>query len=143
MISTYTIIARNMKCPNDCPVCISKMTPSNGINYDDSKFNWDKFDKANQIAISRGAQNVIITGKGEPTLFPDLISGILTELPKNKFERIELQTEGSNIFKYILDSTLQGWRNRGLDLIAISIYFYDEPNKNAKGFPISNALFKN
>lgn len=133
MISTYTIIAGNMKCPNRCPVCISKMTPSHDIGYEYVKFNWLKFKKANQIAVARGAQNVLITGKGEPTLFPDLVDKILSELPKNQFERIELQTEGSNISKNIADNVLLGWRSRGLDLIAISIYHYDV-QQNAGGF---------
>ena len=133
MISTYTIIAGNMKCPNNCPVCISKMTPSHGIGYDDVKFNWPKFGKANQIAVMRGARNVLITGKGEPTLYPDMITTILNDLPKGKFERIELQTEGSNIAKNISDDMLRRWYGWGLDLIAISIYHYVDIH-NSRGF---------
>lgn len=122
-----------MKCPNSCPICISKMTPNHGIGYEDVEFNWLKFKKATQIAVMRGAQNVLITGKGEPTLFPDLIDEILFELPRNQFERIELQTEGSNISKNITDDMLCNWRDRGLDLIAISIYHYNT-QQNAAGF---------
>ena len=122
MISTYTIIAGNMRCPNKCPVCISKMTPRYGITYDnDLVFDFTKFRKATQIAIMRGARNVLITGKGEPTLYPTQIHKILTELPTDKFERIELQTEGSNISRNISNNTLSRWRGAGLDLIAISI----------------------
>ena len=133
MISTYTIIAGNMRCPNDCPICISKMTPSHGIGHEDIEFNWAKFKKATRIAAMRGAQNVLITGKGEPTLFPNLVEEILVGLASENFERIELQTEGSNISKNIDDDVLRRWRTWGLDLIAISIYHYDD-TQNAEGF---------
>jgi len=137
MISTYTIIAGNMKCPNNCPICISKMTPSHGIGYEEPDFNWEKFRKATRIAIMRGARNVLITGKGEPTLFPRLVKGILFELAESseykQFERIELQTEGSNIANSITDDVLRKWKGAGLDLIALSIYHYDS-RKNAGGF---------
>ena len=137
MISTYTIIAGNMKCPNSCPICISKMTPSHGIGYEEPDFNWQKFRKATRIAIMRGAQNVLITGKGEPTLFPKLVGEILFELAElgedGQFERIELQTEGSNIANSITNDELRKWKYAGLDLIALSIYHYDS-RQNAGGF---------
>lgn len=133
MISTYTIIAGNMSCPNNCPICISKMTPNYGLGWDEIDFDWYKFEHATRIAVKRGARNVLITGKGEPTLFPEQILEILYELPTQDFERVELQTEGSNISKNIDDEMLHKWYDAGLDLIAISIYHYDS-RQNAAGF---------
>lgn len=140
MISTYSIIAGNMRCPNDCPICISKMTPNHGIGHEDMEFNWAKFKKATRIAATRGARNVLITGKGEPTLFPDLVGKILVELASENFERIELQTEGSNIANNISDNVLRKWRSWGLDLIAVSIYHFDDTS-NGWGFGHSEAKY--
>lgn len=131
---TYTIIAGNRNCINDCPICISKMTPSNGIGYDEPEVDWEKFREATEIAIKYNAENVLFTGKGEPTLYPEQISRYLSELYGKPFKRIELQTEGTLLAREgVHNEYLKEWRELGLSLIAISIYHY-KSQKNSEMF---------
>jgi molybdenum cofactor biosynthesis enzyme MoaA len=123
---TYTIIAGNKACPNDCPICISKMTPDYGIGYSMPEVNWPKFEQATIIALNHRAENVLITGKGEPTLYPGQITQYLIRLYGKPFDRRELQTEGSRLAKSgIYDGFLDAWKDLGLSTVAISIYHYD------------------
>jgi pyruvate-formate lyase-activating enzyme len=138
-VFTYTIIAGNLACPNDCEICISKMTPSYGIGFELPNVRWDDFEVATDIAVNYSADNILITGKGEPTLFPGQITQYLFRLYKitrarnYRFNRIELQTEGSHIARGFCDEFLDVWRDIGLDLIALSIYHYDD-KKNKEMF---------
>ena len=119
---TFTIVAGNYSCNNKCPFCISKMTPAFFLP---DKFDLIKFDKAIKIAEKYNANNVLITGKGEPTLFPHQIKEILTFLKNKSFARIELQTDGFTLLnnpRY--KEYLESWRILGLDLVAISTYHY-------------------
>jgi len=130
-VTTYTVIAGNKICPQDCPICIAEMTPDYGIGNKQPEINWEKFRKATQIALNHGAQNVLITGKGEPTLFPFNISRYLMELEGKPFDRRELQTEGSLLARGgFYDGFLEEWHYLGLDTVAVSIYHYEaERNK--------------
>lgn len=123
-VSTFTIIAGNMECLNRCPCCISKMTDPHGVSYmKPSEVDWEAFRKAVNIAELREAQNVLITGKGEPTMFPFDISRFLYEMRHARFERRELQTEGSLLYENkSYEKFLEQWRYLGLDVIALSIY---------------------
>jgi hypothetical protein len=66
-----------------------------------------------------------MTGKGEPTLYPELITKHLLELDKFNFPLIELQTNGIRIASGELDESLQTWYNLGLTTIALSVVHYD------------------
>lgn len=138
---TYTIIAGSRACPNDCPICISKMTSDYGIGLEKQVVNWKKFDEATKIALSYQAKNVLITGKGEPTLFPDQVTQYLVKLYGKDFRFRELQTEGSRLVKPVFGDILDIWKELGLDTIAVSIYHYD-PEKNKQMFrPRSKEYF--
>ncbi|MCK5289641.1 MAG: hypothetical protein KAJ56_01740, partial [Candidatus Aenigmarchaeota archaeon] len=52
---TYTIIAGSRACVNDCPLCISKMTPDNSIGYEKPEVDWDIFKKSTHYAFNHGA----------------------------------------------------------------------------------------
>lgn len=134
---TYTIISGNMLCPNNCPVCISKMTPDYDISGIEPEFHNNIFRDATKIALNHGAEIALITGKGEPTLFPGLVSKYLFEMAEAErkygrfFDRKELQTSGSLLIQennidvgWLYDEFLGVWKTLGLDLIAISIYHY-------------------
>ena len=128
VVSTFSIVVGNRACVNDCPLCISKMTGWGDITFDVC---WDKFPQACRIAERRGARNVLLTSKGEATLFNVDMTRYLIELSNHNFERIELQTEGSNIAKglqnnfMLWDKTLKLWKHLGLNVIAISMYHWD------------------
>jgi len=131
---TFTLIAGTMKCPNNCPICISKMTPSNDIGYEKIPINVDCLRQSIQIALNHNARNVLITSKGEATLYPEQVSQYLIELRGKPFDKIELQTEGSFIgTTFYMDSWLETWRHLGLNMVSISIYHYD-CEKNSKMF---------
>ncbi|MFH0948969.1 MAG: radical SAM protein [Candidatus Aenigmatarchaeota archaeon] len=138
---TYTIIAGSKTCTNDCGICISKMTPSYGIDNKEPKVDWAKFEKATRIAMNHGAKNVLITGKGEPTLYPGQITRYLTRLYGKSFDTIELQTNGSMIANGgLYDAFLESWKDLGLDTVAVSIYHYDS-QKNKEMFKPKNGNY--
>jgi len=131
---TFTIVAGDHSCMNSCPFCISKMTPKIPYLYSPREFNYFKFQKAIRIAEKYNANNVLITGKGEPTLFPQEITDILVFLKGSSFARIELQTDGFTLLSIMKknkwSSYLKKWKSLGLDMIAISTYHYiTEKNK--------------
>lgn len=139
---TYTVVSGSKACPNNCPICISKMTPDYNIGTKEPKVDWDQFDKATKIAlINYEAKNFLLTSKGEATLFPAQISNFLyraalvSNTQKRVFESLELQTEGSTIARggKLYDEFLKTWKYLGLDLVAVSIYHYDN-KKNHKVF---------
>ena len=157
---TYTIIAGNKACPNDCPICISKMTSAQGIDYNEPTVKWDVFDKATGIALNHNAEYALITGKGEPTLYPAQISRYLIELEKAErkyskfFNRKELQTGGSLLAQEGQAGKLYGdfldvWKDLGLDIVAVSIYHYDDQKnenmfrpKNGNHYELSDLIDK-
>ena len=146
-VLTFTLIAGTKACPNNCPICISKQTPSHGIEYEKIPINIPCFQKSIQIALNHRAQNVLITGKGEPTLFPSQVSQYLIELKDKPFDKRELQTEGFNLSNSKMDEFLEIWKMLDLDFIAVSIYHYDskfnqQMFKNEKGYEINKLLVK-
>ncbi len=132
---TYTIVGGSNACPNDCPICISKMTPNYGIGYKEPNVNWNKFDKATQIAENYEARFFLLTSKGEATLFPAQVTEFLHRVENRNYDRRELQTEGSTIARggRFYNEFLKIWKDHGLDLVAVSIYHYDN-QKNHEVF---------
>jgi hypothetical protein len=103
-------------------------------DYKATDVNWRNLEVASALAIRAGATTAMLTGKGEPTLYPDLITEYLDKL-QGKFPLVELQTNGllfqaNNKAKIDLD-TLQLWYNLGLTTIAVSVCHYDS-KKNAE-----------
>lgn len=134
-IETLTILAGTTACNAKCPFCISKMTPKQGINEHETEVNWRNFKKACLLAEKKGVTNVLISGKGEPTLYPDQIASYLEKLKDFKFPIIELQTNGIILEKSFekYEKYLKDWYENGLDIISISIVHHD-PLKNGEIF---------
>ena len=130
-VQTFSILAGSAACNARCPFCVSKMTPPRGIKLKEPGVNWERFRKAAQYAVESGAQTAMLTGKGEPTLFPEQITQYLDAMREFNFGSIELQTNGIPLAerreKY--ERHLQDWHDRGLDLVAVSIVHYD-PERN-------------
>ena len=126
-IEILTIITGTTVCNANCPYCISKMTPKQGINGIEQKVNWRNFKKACMLAEKKGVTTVLITGKGEPTLYPEQITEFLEKLKDFKFPIIELQTNGIVLEKEFerYEEYLKDWYEKGLDIISISIAHYD------------------
>ena len=120
-IQTFSIVVGGKKCNASCPYCVSKMT---GLDEDREcvSFNIRNFHKACQFARQSGVSTVFLTGKGEPLLYPELITQYLEILKRYQFPFIELQTNGialplisNSMHKY-----LKVWYDLGLTTISLS-----------------------
>ena len=90
-VSTLSIVCGTDACNASCPYCISKITGTENIPKIPT-INYVRFKKACQLAENSGATTVLLTGKGEPTLYMDQIFYFLNELNKYSLPIIELQT---------------------------------------------------
>ncbi len=121
-IQTFSVIAGSAACNARCPFCVSRMTPPQGMSLKLPEPNWRNFAKACGLAQQAGVTTVLITGKGEPTLFPDQVSAYLASLAPYRFPFIELQTNGIAIADgRIDDGTLTDWYRLGLSTVIISV----------------------
>ena len=132
-IQTFSIVIGTPACDANCRFCISHITgfdklPKTGdINHRNLK-------KAIQLAKMCGTTTVLLTGKGEPTLYPDEIKYYLHQL-QDHFPFIELQTNaiqmgyvadahyGATLNSYVRinEKILREWNELGLNTIAISV----------------------
>lgn len=113
-MSNFSVVCGTKACNAKCPYCISSMT---GACADTSQPEFDipKFLKAIRY-VERDVRDVLITGRGEPLLYPDhldLIVGLLNE----HFPNIELQTNG-----ILYNSTpWEQLQTHGLNTVAVSV----------------------
>lgn len=121
-IRTFSIIAGSEACNARCPFCISKMTPPLGVELKEPEVNWRNFNIACRLAKSAGVTTAMLTGKGEPTLFPKQVVEFIRRLGEHQFPLIELQTNGIPIAEgRVNDYALGTWYEHGLTTVAISI----------------------
>jgi len=132
-IQNFSIISGTAACNAHCPYCISKMTGIKELGFKLQPTNWVNFHKACRLAQLSQVTTVLITGKGEPLLYPDQITEYLENLKEYNFPFIELQTNGLLLAEKpdVFDSYLQKWHDLGLSLVSISIVHYD-PKKNGQ-----------
>ncbi|MCK9556169.1 radical SAM protein [Candidatus Pacearchaeota archaeon] len=121
---TFSVVVGNNACNASCPYCVSKNTAQVDLSSD---LNLDRLDTAARLAEKCGVTTALITGKGEPTLYPEHITSSLQILYKY-FPIIELQTNGLWLEK--IKHHLDGWYRFGLTTICISVAHYlDAKNK--------------
>jgi len=124
-IQTMSVVVGSKACNASCPYCISRTTGDTGLIDTPENINWRNFHIACRLADRSGVNTILLTGKGEPTLYPKLIEQYLNELSQYNFPFIELQTNGITIGnKKITDDDLKYWYNRGLTTISISMVHY-------------------
>jgi len=104
------------------------MTPNSNLAID--QVNWRNFKKGAQFAKLHNVSTVLLTSKGEPTLFPDLIASYLGRLENYEFPFIELQTNGIAFQIEDYDQYLKSWYRKGITTIALSIGHYDDDKNN-------------
>lgn len=128
-IQTYSVVVGNEACNAKCPYCVSKMTGIERIK----KVNWRNFDIGCKFARANGVSTVLLTGKGEPTLFPSLVSQYVKKSSEMGFSFIELQTNGYNLLskEYEEQGYLQDWYTFGLTTVCLSIAHYDDDCNNS------------
>ena len=124
-VQTYSIVAGTRACNAKCPYCISRMTPSQGIGMRLPEINWRNFDLGAKLANKRGADTVLITSKGEATLYPEQLTDFMRHLQKHEFPMIELQTNGIKLMEDSYGKHLKNWYDLGLTTMAISMVHYD------------------
>jgi len=119
-IQTFSIVTGSGACDARCPFCVSRMTGEAEVKPIEP--NWRNFDIACKLAVQAGATTAMLTGKGEPTLWPELISKYLDVLNEYPVPIVELQTNGLSIARgKISNDILVDWYAKGLSTIAISI----------------------
>lgn len=145
-IQTMSIVVGTTACNSECPFCISKQTiKAEELIVEPDKINWRNFGIACEFANRSGVTTVLLTGKGEPTLYPHLITEYLKKLESYHIPFKELQTNGILIEKglsktqiyipSIINSkivevdTLKEWYDLGLTTICLSIVSH-ESDKN-------------
>lgn len=139
-ISTFTIVVGTASCNASCPYCISKMTGKE-LGFKESKVNWHNFEKACRLAQISNVSTVLITGKGEPTLYPKQLTEFLKHMKKFEFPLIEIQTNGL-VFKEFekYEKYLKEWHSLGLSTIAFSIVHYKREKNKEIFAPNSNYI---
>ena len=131
-IQTLSVVVGNRSCNATCPFCVSACTPQANMPIN---VNWRNFKKACRLAQIGEATTVLLTGKGEPTLHPQLISGYLDCLEEFQFPFIELQTNGIQIGNNkIKDYYLSKWYQNGLTTICLSaVHYWQDMNRKIYG----------
>lgn len=148
-VSSMSIVigdAVRSRCDGHCPFCISRCSNALGIHakgVDEHLIDWNtvmpKFRAACRFAKATGVTNILLTGRGEPTMYEQEISRYLEELAPYEFPFIELQTNGINLRNYFQSGDsraftgldrLETWLDNGLTHVAVSIAHWDVERNN-------------
>jgi organic radical activating enzyme len=130
---TMSIVVGGPACNASCPFCVSKQTGMNGL---DKEGNLSRLGNAAMLARQGGVSTVLLTGKGEPTLYPDEITRILSHnlnhrfdvpftLLRDTFPLIELQTNGLNMLEPETQTRVAIWKQLGLTTICLSVVHWE------------------
>lgn len=123
-VKTYSVCVGNSSCNAKCPFCVARMTAPLGSP---TGFELDERNlvKGARLAREYGATTALITGKGEPTLWPEELiraAQLLGEI----FPVVEVQTNGMALSDYILLNLYDA----GVTTIAVScVHFRDDINR--------------
>jgi molybdenum cofactor biosynthesis enzyme MoaA len=128
-IQTMSVVVGGKACNAQCPFCVSKMTGEDFGIADGEVTVGRNFEKACRLAEIGGVTTILLTSKGEPTLYPNQIGIFLDRLDHWHFPFVELQTNGIQLYleRDGLDANhrLQTWHKSGLTTIIISVVHYD------------------
>lgn len=135
----FSIVIGTRACNAECPFCISRQTGLFGTPKD---INFRNFHIACELAKKANTTTVLLTGKGEPTLYPKNITAILCELKRYNFPLVEIQTNGINLAnETIEDDVLKKWYELGLTTIALSVVHYQSADNNQIYRPTDSTYF--
>jgi len=124
---SFSVVTGTEACNAKCPYCVSRMTPKQKLG----PINWRNFNIACKRAVRSDIDTVLLTGKGEPVLYPDHITNYLFNLEKHNFPFIELQTNGILLQEREMKSHLKTWYQMGLTTISISVAHYNTEQNRA------------
>jgi molybdenum cofactor biosynthesis enzyme MoaA len=128
---TFSIVVGTTACNAKCPFCVSKMTLTPGTGKH-PQIHWDRFETACKIVehARDGLISVVLTGVGEPMLYPKKIDEYLVRL-NGRFPLVELQTNGVSVELAAKLNWLETWKDKGLTQVSISIT-HTNPNRSNK-----------
>ncbi len=126
-IQTFSVVVGSAACNARCPFCVSRMTPRYSAETREPAVNWRNFEIACRFAKDSGVSTVLITGKGEPTLFPEQVTQTLERLRPFGFPFVELQTNGIALAdpRPRWAGALARWYEQGLTLVALSVVHHE------------------
>jgi molybdenum cofactor biosynthesis enzyme MoaA len=127
---TFSIVVGTAACNAKCPFCVSKMTKTDACRSE--VINKRRLHTACRIVEQArdGLATVLLTGKGEPLLFPVEITEYLTELGAYNFPLIDLQTNGILLKAASDQGYLSKWVGLGLTLACVSITHWEPDHSN-------------
>jgi hypothetical protein len=122
---SFLPIARG--CQAACPFCFSEASAS--ADQKQTKPDWDAISRWIHLARERGAERVVITGGGEPTLsrWEDLLH--LIRASRARFEKIVLITNGVKLARQEKTATcaaLSEMHDSGLSVLAVSRHHFSD-----------------
>lgn len=137
---TFSVVVGTRACNAKCPFCISRQT---GLLTQPVEVNWRNFNVACNLAQKANTTTVLMTGKGEPTLYPQHITAHLEVMRKYNFPLIELQTNGIWLAEdnAETEAVLKEWYQLGLTTIAISTVHYDSEMNRKVYSPDSKTFY--
>jgi MoaA/NifB/PqqE/SkfB family radical SAM enzyme len=102
------------------------MTAGSGTCPQASSINTHNFQIFMKAAAHMQASTFLLTGRGEPTLYPDQITEYLRELHLSPVPFREMQTNGILLMEDDLNDAMITWHRYGLNTICISAVHYDQ-----------------
>ena len=127
-----SIVTGTEACFAKCPFCVSGCKPTEE-NLKEPKVDWNNFETAVRLALNSGVGTAMLTSRGEPLLFPEMITRYLKAINK-RIPIIELQTNGAMIEHKTIVPYLRLWKELGLNIISISTHDYrEEKNQEIYG----------
>jgi pyruvate-formate lyase-activating enzyme len=148
-IQTFSIVVGSSACDAHCKFCVSHTTGFSELTQ--AKINERNFNKAAKLAAMGGCTTALLTGKGEPTLYPEQITTylqMLAALEPYDFPFVELQTNAIRLghiaqywdrhgnisglndeFKRLYAEFCR-WGDLGLNTIAISVVDVEKANND-------------
>jgi molybdenum cofactor biosynthesis enzyme MoaA len=128
-IQTLSVVVGGNKCNAKCPYCVSKMTGKSECSDKVEDINFRNFRKSIQFACESGVSTTLLTGKGEPLLYPAHITAYLDAM-FHHFPLVELQTNGILLPEMKNKKYLETWYDLGLSTISLScVHWQDDRNK--------------
>ena len=127
-IQAFSIVVGGKGCNARCPFCVSRMTGTEMVSgiHDSSIICHRHLVKAVKFAKMGNVSTVLLTGKGEPTLYPYQLTSFIQAIGR-EFPFIELQTNGLELGRLasargsrLSLEKLGEWGRSGLNTIAIS-----------------------
>lgn len=127
---TFSVVVGTAACNANCPYCVSKMTQTAACRA--TTINERRFHTACRIVEQArdGLVSVLLTGKGEPLLFPEVITTYLNEMQEYRFPLIDLQTNGILLKDADENGFLSKWAANGLTLVCLSVASWEKDHSN-------------